>query len=96
VTIGPTCPVETEGSPCDDLPYEATLIILDQAGSEVATVESDAEGLFSAPLPPGEYTIVPQSPNSGSPPYAEEQKVVVASGRLTRSMSPTTAASADD
>ena len=83
VTIGPMCPVVREDTPCPDQPYQADITILDEDGDEVVTFETTEDGRFSAGLFPGRYTIVPQSPNSGAPPTAEEQEVVVRDGEYT-------------
>lgn len=83
VTIGPMCPVEIEGQPCPDQPYQATIAIEDAGGDEVARVESGEDGRFRFNLSPGSYTLVPQSPESRLP-YAGEQPVEVTAGRYTQ------------
>jgi hypothetical protein len=83
VTIGPMCPVEIEGQPCPDQPYEATIVIEDAGGDEVARVTSDADGRFRLTLEPGTYTLVPQSPASRLP-YAGEQSTEIVSGEYTQ------------
>ncbi len=83
VTIGPTCPVETEESPCPDQPYAATIIIENEDADEVATVESGEDGRFRIDLAPGTYTLVPQVRNDGGPPFAEPVEVVVEAGTYT-------------
>ncbi len=81
VTIGPTCPVQRIESPCPDRPYEASITVLDAAGRKVAETRSDADGRFRVALPPGAYTLVPQS--TGTPPTAQEQTVIVLAGGYT-------------
>ena len=81
VTIGPMCPVVQEGTPCPDQPFQATIVILDEDGDEVTEFESAEDGTFSLRLPPGRYTVVPQSPNAGAPPVAAEQEVEVRDGQ---------------
>jgi hypothetical protein len=63
-------------------PYQAKIIVLDRAGSQVATVESDAEGRFRLLLPPGSYVLQPDSP--GAYPRAAQQSVVVRSNQMTQ------------
>ena len=78
VTIGPTCPVErVPPDPlCADKPYEATLMILNTSGKQMATITSGKDGVFKISLPPGTYTIRP-SESPSRMPYAGEQTVVV-------------------
>ena len=82
VLIGPTCPVVMEGQDCDDRPYQATLRLLESPGAKlIGEVTSDVNGFFRVPLPPGDYTLVPES---GNPlPFAEEQDVTVVDGEFT-------------
>jgi hypothetical protein len=56
-------------------PYRATIDVIDVNGHRVASVQSDPEGKFRIGLPPGTYTLRPQS--SGSYPRASTQNVVV-------------------
>jgi len=84
VTIGPTCPAIRDNEPCENAPYEATLIIKTAGtGREVATVDSGADGTFSVELPPGDYIVEPDSGNQFVPPYADEQLVTVHEGEFT-------------
>ena len=74
VTIGPICPVLREDTPCPDEPFLAT------NGDEVTRVDSDESERFRVNLDPGRYTVVPQSPNPVSLPFASEQEVKVRAG----------------
>lgn len=70
---GPTCPVVTEppDPACDDRPVaDAEMVIVDEAGTEVARVRTDGEGRFSVELEAGEYRLVPQPVEGlmGTPP----------------------------
>ncbi len=78
---GPHCPVEVEGSPCPDLPWEGTVIAKETETREEFTVQTDAEGRFELPLEPGSYdvSIVSES----SPPFAKPQTVAVDPGSFT-------------
>lgn len=84
VTIGPMCPVVRQDTPCPDEPYEATVVIEDESGDEVATAQSGEDGRFRVSLAPGTYTLAPQSPNEGAPPFASEQQVEVREGAYTQ------------
>lgn len=83
VTIGPICPVMQKGVPCPDLPFSATIVIEDGAGDEITRVRSGDDGIFEVSLDPGSYVLVPESPNPGVPPMAEEQAVVVVADAYT-------------
>ena len=78
---GPNCPVEVEGSPCPDLPWEGTVIAIDTETDEEFPVQTDADGRFELPLEPGSYevSIVSES----SPPFAKPQTVTVDPGSFT-------------
>lgn len=82
VFIGPVCPVVQEGQECPDQPYQATLIVNNINGREVAKVQTDAEGRFKVSLEPGEYILHPESPNVM--PFAAEQTFTVESGKFTQ------------
>ena len=63
VVAGPVCPVETvpPDPACAPRPVAgATLAIGDAQGKDVAVVVSDANGLFSLTLPPGDYVLTAQ------------------------------------
>jgi hypothetical protein len=59
-TAGPVCPVVRPNDPaCADRPVAgATVHIVDATNTEVATLETDAEGAFAVTLPPGRYRVV--------------------------------------
>jgi Carboxypeptidase regulatory-like domain len=81
VSIRPVRPVERKGVP-NQRPYQARITVLDHSGSEVAVVDSDAEGKFRIALPPGTYVLRPES--SGLYPRASEQRVEVGRNRVTQ------------
>lgn len=84
VTLGPTCPVQTENDPepCATT-YAATLEIHEQASDKlVTTVTSGADGRFEVRLAPGTYRIVPQVAEV-LPIAAPVDDIVVAAGRFT-------------
>jgi len=76
VLLGPTCPVERQGMPCEE-PYKATIVVWDAARSQrVLVFDSDDEGRFREGLLPGEYYIEPQGDQQGLP-RPEPQTVMV-------------------
>ncbi len=63
VHAGPTCPTmqEPPDPNCADRPVAgAALVIVDADGNEVTRTVTDADGKFTAELPAGTYTLVPQ------------------------------------
>jgi hypothetical protein len=78
VFIGPMCPVMQVGTPCPDLPLQATITVLDQRRNRVTQFQTDALGSFKVGLKPGTYVLVPESPDSFA--HAGEQVVTVTSG----------------
>lgn len=85
VTVGPVCPVAEEGKSCPDQPYQAELTIRRaDSGDVVATLMSDAAGLFRVELPPGLYVIDPGIPRLVTDPRAEPVAVEVTAERFTQ------------
>jgi hypothetical protein len=83
VTIGSTCPGPiSPGQTCQQ-PYQAMVTVLDQQGGVVAQAQSDASGHFQIPLPPGTYTLHPNSPAGLPLPFARDQTVMVPLGQFT-------------
>jgi hypothetical protein len=84
VLAGPTCPVARPGqSGCDDRPVAGARIdVTTAAGAPVATLVSDAGGMFSARLAPGRYVLTPQ-PVEGLMGTAQPIEVNVAAGQST-------------
>lgn len=78
---GPQCPVEVEGSPCPDLPWEGIVVATEMTTGETFTATTDAEGRFELPLAPGSYdvSILVET----SPPFAKPQVVTVEAGSFT-------------
>lgn len=56
VTIGPICPVEPCDQPIGDL-YSSRELLVQREGKEPIRVLLEADGVFSAVLPSGEYTV---------------------------------------
>jgi len=82
VTLGPVCPVVQANQPCPDQPYQAAIEVLDSNRNHVASFQTDAQGNFKVGLKPGDYILVPQSPNVM--PHASEQTVTVQANILTQ------------
>ncbi len=80
-TLGPQCPVVSVDHPCPDKPYAATLLIRASSGVE-GTLKTNDLGEFRQDLIPGEYQVIPQSPNAAYP-RASEQKITVQKGQFT-------------
>jgi hypothetical protein len=59
--MGPACPGPVQiDTPCPDIPVQATIAVLNANLEEVSRVQSDAQGKFTLPLPPGTYTLQPK------------------------------------
>jgi hypothetical protein len=74
VIIRPVRPHATIGQENFE-PYRATIEVIDSNGHPVASIQSDPAGKFQIGLPPGTYTLRPQS--NGPYPRASAQTVVV-------------------
>jgi hypothetical protein len=81
VTLGPTCPVEIQGSPCPDRPFATGVVVTDGSGRAVAEVRSSDDGSFRVALPPGTYTVVAKHVGPGG---SKPVRVIVRSARFTR------------
>ncbi len=65
VLLGPQCPVETATGPCDDEPAsEVEVTVAEQLPGEayangrvVARTTTDADGVYSVTVPPGNYIV---------------------------------------
>ncbi|MEO8291143.1 MAG: prealbumin-like fold domain-containing protein [Gaiellaceae bacterium] len=73
--VGPTCPVEQVGVPCPPEPFQGTFNV-NQNGSLVQTVTTDADGRFSVSLEPGDYTLDSVQSDSGLPLLAPVEVTV--------------------
>lgn len=81
VLIGPRCPVVRPGMDCSPRSYQANILVLNQKGKVVIRFRTDKNGRFHVTLPPGRYTLRPES--SGSHPFAREQTVIVTGRNFT-------------
>ncbi len=86
VLLGPQCPVVREGSPCPDLPYQATIAVWNASRTEKSTAfATDEQGRFRIPLAPGDYYIDPQPASGGRPlPRPVPQTVTVFPGQFVQ------------
>ena len=85
VLIGPMCPVVQQGTPCPDKPYQATIVIWNaDRTNEIVTIRTKSDGRFRIPLPPGDYYIDPQPPDTGAPPTPQPQTVTVPPDRFAQ------------
>jgi hypothetical protein len=66
--------------PCPDRAYQATITVLDEYRQLVLQFQTDSDGRFAVALPPGSYTLHPESP--GSLPRAQDQEITVTDGNL--------------
>jgi hypothetical protein len=84
VTEGPMCPgpVTIGDTQCQDQPYQATIVILDADNNEIIKFQTDVAGYFWIHLPPGTYTLQPESKKAL--PHAADQSVEVNSGQYTQ------------
>ena len=82
VLIGPMCPVMKFGEECPDQPYQAVLTVNSPKGERIVQVQTDEEGRFRIPLPPGKYILHPESPNGI--PFADKHSVIVEEGKYTQ------------
>jgi len=80
VLLGPTCPVETEASPCPDRPMTGVTIRVLQDGTLDATATSDTSGRFEVRVQPGEYTLEAVVPPGWPGMFAKPIRVTVSPG----------------
>jgi hypothetical protein len=78
---GPQCPVQIQGSPCPDAPWQGTVVATDASTGDEFTVETDADGRFRLALEPGTYELSIRSDTS--PPFAKPQQVTVHAAAFT-------------
>ena len=84
VTEGPMCPgpVQVGNNTCPDIPYQATISILDANHTKITQFQTDANGFFMLYLSPGTYILHPES--SKPFPHAADQTVIVSKGQFTQ------------
>ena len=78
VTAGPTCPVETQNSPCPPGVWTGTVRATAADGTSTEA-QTDENGRFVLPLSAGSYTVAPVVADSG-PPTAKPVTVTVGEG----------------
>ena len=75
VHLGPQCPVETEGDPCEDKPAAGSKVTIatplpgnpDAAGEVVARTTTDADGIYRVAVSQGMYVVTAQAGMSCEP-----------------------------
>jgi hypothetical protein len=86
VTIGPICPVETEGDPCLPDPALYTthkLVILTDQGGVVKEVDMDGNGNYRTELLSGSYKVDFTPHDIGLPGSFEPPSVEIRKGQTT-------------
>lgn len=81
VTQGPMCPVQRIDQPCPDQPYQASIVVQDLFGAEVARTRSGPSGEYTVALLPGEYVVRGQNLTGAVLPRAGATRVSVEAGR---------------
>ncbi len=77
ITAGPIAPPTRDNPTPGSEPFEgAQILVFDQFGRQVGSVDSDARGRFVIELPPGTYRFEPQ-PVDGLMGTASEQMVTI-------------------
>jgi hypothetical protein len=85
VTLGPRCPTVEVGVDCPDRPHSAELVIRDaESGAVVATLESDADGVFRLELEPGDYVLEAKPAQVVYAPSAQAVPFTVEPGLFTQ------------
>jgi hypothetical protein len=84
VTEGPMCPgpVAIGNTQRQNLPYQATISILDATNTPITHFQTDVSGYFKFTLSPGTYILHPESEKAL--PHAADQSVVVIAGQFTQ------------
>jgi len=82
VLLGPMTPVMRSDKIVPDKPFQAKIKILDEKREFITEFETDEEGKFRIPLPPGTYIISPIAPQPNLPPRPEEKTVTVEEGKF--------------
>jgi hypothetical protein len=80
VLLGPMTPVMRSDKIVPDKPFQAKIKILNDKRELITEFETDEEGRFQIPLPPGTYIISPVAPKPNLPPHPEEKTVTVEEG----------------
>jgi hypothetical protein len=83
VLVGPQCPVEVQGSPCPDTPFEGTVRATTTSGAVAGEADTDDSGRFELDLEPGTYTLAAVV-DGGGPPTAVPQTVDVTEGSFAQ------------
>ena len=82
VFLGPACPIQRIDSPCPDRPYQTTLTVNSLGGEKIVQVQTDENGYFHIPLPPGDYILHPET--TGRYPSSPDQNFTVYVAEFTQ------------
>jgi hypothetical protein len=88
VLLGPTCPVEQEGSPCPDEPVGGVEVRALTDGEAIAQTTSGEDGRFELELPPGRYTLEAVVGPDGPGMFAKPVAVTVTAGAFVEVVVP--------
>jgi hypothetical protein len=66
------------GNECPDQPYQASFTVINPNQEVVAQIRADARGRFRVSLPPGVYSLHPQT--EGKYPMAADQQIEIIDG----------------
>jgi hypothetical protein len=89
VLLGPTCPVEQEGSPCPDEPVGGVEVRALTDREAIAQTTSGEDGRFELELPPGRYTLEAVVAADGGPGmFAKPVAVTVTGGTFVEVVVP--------
>jgi len=72
VELGPTCPVETEASPCPPAPAAGVTVELRDPDGVVAATTTGSDGSFQLSAPAGDFELIARS-TEGLPSEDSEQ-----------------------
>jgi hypothetical protein len=84
VVAGPTCPVETEASPCEPRAVQTDVAIESADGEDLRSVPTEADGSFRVALAPGRYLLTPRPPAGDPDLLPRSLTVTVEAGRFVR------------
>lgn len=86
VLIGPTCPVERNPPDpnCEDQPYKGALAVVTADDDKVVKeFESEENGTFRVPVPPGDYRIRQADSSKMYPTCSTNETIAVSPGHYT-------------
>lgn len=79
VSAGPQCPVEVQGSPCPDQPWQGTVRVTTTDGDVLDEVPTGVDGRFEVTLEPGDYVVMAVT-EADRLPMAAPQEITIGEG----------------